>query len=216
MAVQCSRHRFALPCPECRLEQNDRLGLPKCSRHRWTLPCPECVPRGYYDGDRLAEALTALREHKQGLRESVAGLIEENNRLRLVLGLEPGITEREAGLLRAYLRDLRERERKEKTSMANVAISECDAPGCKVTARAKHVMTIPEGWVRRQVVDTVPALEWGESDFSGNVEKLYCPAHVATMDPPLAPDVVRQLEQRAQRKQASEDFAAEMKRGPAD
>lgn len=74
---------------------------------------------------------------------------------------------------------------------------ECDAEGCEATARVRLHWEIPEGWVRRQIVDTVPAQALGESDFSGNVQHLYCPEHVAKLDPPLSPDVARQLAQRA-------------------
>lgn len=83
--------------------------------------------------------------------------------------------------------------------MANVTICECDVDGCKATARVQHQYQVPEGWVRRAVVDTIAAEHFGESDYSGNQQWLFCPVHVALMQPPLAVEVVAQLEQRKQR-----------------
>lgn len=87
-------------------------------------------------------------------------------------------------------------QKESESELANVTICECDAKDCKVTARVKHPFDVPKGWVRRQLVDTICSENFGEGDFSGNQQSLYCPEHVATLSPPLAPDVVARLEQR--------------------
>jgi hypothetical protein len=91
--------------------------------------------------------------------------------------------------------------------VATMITCECDAKDCKATAKVRHQFDIPQGWVRRQWVDTIASTHFGESDFSGNQQGLYCPEHIATLNPPLSPDVVRTIEQR---KQLAEAKAAQV------